>query len=104
MASEPVDEETICKALVGDYRDEHVVTLRQSLEFYKFYQSQISELDTAIQRQMATLDSKVDPALEPPQDSKKRKPRPNTTNPDSACDMSSTALWGWISPRFPASM
>ena len=32
------NEETIVKSLVGDYREEHLFVLRQSLECYRKYQ------------------------------------------------------------------
>ena len=35
--------ETITKALVGDYRPEHVFTLRQSLDAYRYYQKLMTE-------------------------------------------------------------
>jgi transposase len=38
-------EETIVAALEGDYRAEHLFTLRQSLESYRHYQSLIEECD-----------------------------------------------------------
>jgi len=31
-------QETIMKSLVGDYREEHLFTLRQSLKAYRYYQ------------------------------------------------------------------
>jgi hypothetical protein len=34
-------DEIIRKSLVGNWRSEHLFTLRQSLEFYRFYQQQI---------------------------------------------------------------
>ena len=40
--------ETIMKSLVGDYREEHIFTLRQSLESYRHYQEQIQKLDARV--------------------------------------------------------
>jgi hypothetical protein len=37
--------EIVAKALVGDYRPEHLFTLKQSLDGYRFYKKLITELD-----------------------------------------------------------
>ncbi|HUE69801.1 MAG TPA: IS110 family transposase [Pirellulaceae bacterium] len=41
-------EEVIAKSLVGDYRPEHIFTLRQSLGVYRSYQKLIEECDREI--------------------------------------------------------
>jgi transposase len=41
-------EEVIAKSLVGDYRSEHLFTLRQSLTAYRSYQELIAECEKAI--------------------------------------------------------
>jgi transposase len=43
-------EEVIAKSLVGDYRAEHLFTLRQSLRAYRNYQTLIVDCDTEIRR------------------------------------------------------
>jgi transposase len=43
-------EEVIAKSLVGDYRAEHLFTLRQSLAAYRNYQKFIAECDREIRR------------------------------------------------------
>lgn len=53
-------DEEIAKALTGDYRPEHLFTLKQALETYDFYQRQIRECDQQIQQYMAKLSSKRD--------------------------------------------
>lgn len=53
-------EEIIVKSLEGDYRTEHLVTLRQSLEAYRFYQVQIGELDKKTEEYMDGLPAKID--------------------------------------------
>lgn len=69
-------QETIQKSLVGDYRDELLHMLRQSLELYRFYRKKISETDEQIQRYMKDLESKVDlrakPYNPPPKKNKSR--------------------------------
>jgi transposase len=58
-------EETIAKSLVGDYRSEHLFTLRQSLEAYRRYQQLIAECDQEIQGKLETLPSKTDTGQRP---------------------------------------
>jgi len=53
-------EEEIAKSLVGDYREEHLFTLRQSLEAIRFFQNQMAACDAEIGRLLAEFDSKVD--------------------------------------------
>src|SRR5438094_7499196 len=58
-------EETIMKSLVGDYRDEHLFTLRQSLVAYRHYQQLIGEVDEKVKQLLSELAAKVDPAKDP---------------------------------------
>lgn len=51
-------EETIAKSLVGDYRPEHLFTLKQSLAAYRSYQSLIAECDREIQGSLEEINSK----------------------------------------------
>jgi len=48
--------ETIAKALEGDYRPEHVFSLRQAVELYDFYQRQIQACDREIEAYLSQLD------------------------------------------------
>jgi transposase len=57
--------ETIAKSLVGDYRPEHLFTLRQCLQAYRHYQRLIDECDVEIQKRLQTFDSQVDPVQHP---------------------------------------
>jgi transposase len=66
-------EEVIAKSLVGDYREEHLFVLRQSLEGYRTYQRMIEAVDVEVKRRMLSLPSKVD-AVEKPL-GKERNPR-----------------------------
>jgi transposase len=71
-------EGTIAAALVGDYRHEHLFTLRQSLMAYRHYQQLIRACDLEIERQLTAFDSKLDvaqPPLGKPKDH--HKPRRN---------------------------
>src|SRR5881409_3562770 len=64
-------EETIAKSLVGDYRSEHLFTLRQSLKAYQQYQQYqqlIAECDRELQDKLEMLPSKTgaeQPQLQP---------------------------------------
>ena len=55
-------EETIAKALEGDYRAEHVFALKQSLELFDSYQKQIQCCDGQIAHHLSELETKADPA------------------------------------------
>jgi len=59
-------EETIAKSLVGDYRREHLFTLRQSLTAYRSYQKLIGDCDSEIHRSLEEIDSKNDSPPSPP--------------------------------------
>jgi transposase len=74
-------EETIMKSLVGDYREEHLYILRQSLECYRKYQKMIQELDAEVKQRMGRLPARVDPVTKPL--GKERNPRktPRRTEP-----------------------
>ena len=65
--------ETIAKSLVGDYRQEHLFTLRQSVAMYREYQRRIAACEEEMQWLMKGLETKADPAatLPPPKDSVK---------------------------------
>jgi transposase len=54
-------EDTIAKALTGDWRVEHLFTLRQAVELYDIYQQKIEACDQEIEAYMKTLDSRGDP-------------------------------------------
>ncbi len=54
-------EETIVKSLIGDYRPEHLFTLRQSLSAYRYHQQLIADCDREIERQLGNFESKSEP-------------------------------------------
>jgi transposase len=66
------NEETIMKSLVGDYREEHLFVLKQSLESYREYQRLIQQVDMKVKRMMEELPTKVDA---------QQKPLPKERNP-----------------------
>ncbi len=74
-------EETIRKSLVGNWRPEHLFTLKQSREIYRHYQEQIAACDEEIEKLVARFPPRVDPETRPlPPDRKKSRKR-NRRNP-----------------------
>jgi transposase len=57
--------ETIIKSLVGDYRREHLFTLRQSLAAWRNYQKLIEECDCEIEEQLTAFDATTDVPVKP---------------------------------------
>ncbi|MEP7284799.1 MAG: transposase [Chloroflexota bacterium] len=53
-------EETIAKALSGDWKDEYVFVLKQSFELYDFYSQQLDACDAQIQQQFSTVKPRWD--------------------------------------------
>jgi transposase len=82
-----VPEATIAAALVGDYRPEHLFTLRQSLKAYRHYQELLAECDAEIENLLKAFDSHVVPnaPLKKPKD--RHKPRRNEMKFDLRCHM-----------------
>ncbi|RDD35320.1 IS110 family transposase ISWpi13 [Wolbachia endosymbiont of Cylisticus convexus] len=54
------DKSTIVKALTGDYREEHLFTLRQEYEAYTFFQEQIKECDRSIESYYKAFETQSD--------------------------------------------
>lgn len=52
--------ETVTKSLVGDYRREHIFTLKQSLRAYRHYQQLIADCDHEVQQRVQTFQAKDD--------------------------------------------
>ena len=73
--------ETIAKALVGNYRDEHVFSLRQATELFQFYQEQIAKCDAMMAQALEAFDQKASPGKIPvtrkKKTSKRRKNQPH---------------------------
>lgn len=71
-------KETIARSLVGDYRPEHLFTLRQSLEAYRQYQRWIAACDGEIEQRLQALPGNLannQKPLSAPKD--RHKPRRN---------------------------
>lgn len=72
-------EEVIAKSLVGDYRHEHLFTLRQSLAAYRSYQKLIDDCD----REVRHLLEDFQPPHPPVEDRPEKKTSAKTLSPDS---------------------
>ena len=71
-------EETMVKSLVGDYRREHLFTLRQSLEAFRYYQQLMRDCDQEIEGQLQNFDGQLPPdAPALPPDPNAHRPRKN---------------------------
>ncbi len=67
-------EETIRKSLEGNWRQEHLFTLKQSRKSYQHYQEQIAACDAEIEKLVVAFQARVDPAERPlPPDRKKKQ-------------------------------
>ena len=55
------DRQTVVKSLTGNYRPEHLFTLKQSLAAYQNYQRLLAECDQEIQRLTNSMPGKIDP-------------------------------------------
>ena len=72
------DHKTIVKSLTGDYRSEHIFTLKQALQAYRHYRQMIRDCDTEIERHLNEFESRIDldnPSDPPPKP--RRWPRDN---------------------------
>ena len=71
-------EATVARALVGDFRQEHLFTLSQSLVAYRFYVRLIADCDKEIEHCLNAFDTKLAPDAAPlPPPKERRKPRRN---------------------------
>lgn len=50
--------ETVTKSLVGDYRAEHIFTLKQSLNAYRYYQQLLTDCDREVQQRIESFETK----------------------------------------------
>lgn len=55
----------IAKALVGDYRAEHLFQLQSAFDLYHTYEAKIAACDQALARELEQLPDRVDPKVKP---------------------------------------
>jgi transposase len=60
------DESTIARSLQGNFRPEHLFSLKQAVDLYEFYQGQIAECDRQILDQLAGFDAADGSGKAPP--------------------------------------
>ena len=64
--------EVVEGSLVGNWRAEHLFTLKQSRQLYAEYQQQLTDCDAEIERLVRAFEPRVDPQVKPlPPDGKK---------------------------------
>lgn len=80
-------QELIAKSLVGDYRPEHLFTLRSALESYRHFRDQIAACDLQIQGMLAQFQSRPNPQPKAPVKSSHKKPQRNEPRFDVAGEM-----------------
>jgi hypothetical protein len=83
------DEQTIRKSLAGNWRSEHLFTLKQSREMFRNYQQQMVDCDEEIEKLLGEFDPRVNPDQKPlPPDrkrsrsGKKRRKKNGNLNPN----------------------
>jgi transposase len=59
------DNSTIVKSLEGDYRPEHLFTLKQALQSYRHYRQMIGDCDFEIEKHLRDFESRIDPEENP---------------------------------------
>ena len=70
--------ETICKALTGHYRAEHVLALRHAVELYDIYHTKMRDCDVEIERCLSALNEQREaPANALPEDRRRGRRSPN---------------------------
>ena len=69
--------ETICQALVGNYREEHVFALTQAFELYDACQTKVTDCDKQIQAVLARLKQDATPPATKLPPARKRTRQPN---------------------------
>lgn len=70
-------ETTIAKALRGDYRAEHLFTLKQALALYRYYHAQVLDCDREIETHLATFEDKTSAPAPAPVGRQRKKPERN---------------------------
>ena len=86
---------TIAKSLEGNWRDEWLFNLRQSLELYECYQQKIAECDIRIEAHLHTFDSKIEIPDHPLPAPTRRPKKARRHEPNLICTPNCTASAAW---------
>jgi transposase len=84
--------ETIRQSLVGNWRPEHLFTLKQSRQMYRNYQQQIAACEEEIEKLVVRFEPRVNPddrPLPPDGKQKQRRSKKKTVNPKTGFDVRS---------------
>ena len=81
---------------MGNWREEHLFTLKQSLQLYRTYQQQMVECDQEIEKLLGHFEPRVDPTKKPlPPDRKRnrsdQKRRKKAGHPETGFDLRTEA-------------
>ena len=68
-------QEIVQKSLVGNWKHEHLFTLKQSRQIYQQYQDSITACDAEIEKLVVGFEPRVDPAERPLPPDRKENPR-----------------------------
>ena len=101
------DEETIRKSLEGNWREEHILALRQRLSLYRSHGELIHECDLEIEKLVAASARKVDPddkPLPPDRKEKQRKRRKKSGSPNFDMRTEAYQLFGVDLTQIPGLM
>jgi transposase len=82
--------ETIRKSLEGNWRQEHLFTLKQSRKSYQHYQEQIAACDEEIEKLLVAFEPRVDPVERPLPPNRKKKQsgrKKKNVNPKTGFDV-----------------
>lgn len=73
------DRQTIIKSLTGDFRTEHLFTLKQSVQSYRNYRQMVHDCDMEIEKHLKEFESRIDADKlpGPPQKKTRKKVKPN---------------------------
>ena len=86
---------------MGNYRDEHLFALKQSVELYDFYNEKLGECDQVIYQHLNTLNKQAN-ANERPAQKKRKKSSSNALRFDASinlyeiCGLDLTAIDGMV--------
>ena len=78
------------RSLKGNWRPEHLFTLKQSRQMYRHYQEQIAACDAEIEKLLVSFQPRVDPAEQPLPPDRKKKQRgrkKKNVNPKTGFDL-----------------
>ncbi|WP_321413267.1 hypothetical protein [uncultured Desulfobacter sp.] len=78
------DKQTIVKSLTGDFRAEHLFTLKQSVQSYRNYRQMVHDCDVEIEKHLKKFESRIDSDKlpDPPKKQTRKKIKQNESTFD----------------------